>query len=108
MHFDIEFSLHLGNDSLDSLLELLELPCNRLYNLTVLGSHAVDLVLESLRDGEGLLNRERLVDERLVEPSLPLDPLPVAQVYLHRHVLQVLGHPRLKGFHHLLQLLGFL
>lgn len=96
MHFDIELSLHLGNDSLDSLLKLFELPCNRLYNLTILSSHAVNLILESLRDGEGLLNRERLVDERLVEPSLPLDPLPVAQVHLHRHVLQVLGHPRLK------------
>lgn len=89
MYFDVELSLHLSNSPFDPVLELPDLAGFDDFGGD-LGGDGVDLVLEAVGDGEGLLDRERLVDECLVEPPLPLDPLPVAQVHLHHHALQVL------------------
>ena len=57
MYFDVELSLHLSNSPFDPVLELPDLPgfddlCGDL------GGDGVNLVLEAVGDGEGLLDRE--------------------------------------------------
>ncbi len=57
MYFDVKLSLHLSNSPFDPVLELPDLAWFDDFGGD-LGSNGVDLVLEAVGDGEGLLDRE--------------------------------------------------